>query len=552
MRALRVIALLLIGLCIGKLFGNEELLTIMPTPMMDVPIKGGQTESAENTKLLQQAPPTEEDGKNETNIAQLEDDTFAARSFSNRTPSKNEPAASPHLLHLVNEYREDLWPENPAPGPAWYRQFQRLPEEPLHRAQVNTIAWHPVYCKTIGISWTEEEVVSEGNTNVVSVIRDTATGKQYIRKTYDNPDEFINELHFLTIANHEHIVKPVCHQRDEERPAPNATTFKENGAGVNRASILLEFIDGMSAQQYAVCCASEEDLKRVTAQLIVTLEYINWLGFVHADVKPKNVMVRKDGNIVVIDFGFSTRVEYARKGRGTPATISPEIAYKAPGKASEGADWWAFAVTVAMLFGARLRAVEAAKAVLKAQRNGQYKNIPPMEFMPKITAIRAKMSGEQESRTSLSTHLSSSFNVGSRKHRTKPHDSRRTYVPICFRDGAYERQPTPQGFSDDLRRFIFMFMSLNPEERRFNTTRLLEFIHTHPFLEGINWSALPSPMAQGDAFGRKHKTIEPAMAVSSGDDADVAPYHTRSKFHSASLPLHHREEKPSHYRHFEL
>lgn len=552
---LRMAALLLIGLCIGKLLDNGEPLTMAPVPKTDVLAKDGQTQSREHAQPPQKATPIGEGGKDETNIAQLDDDTFATRSFSDRTPNKNEPTASPDLLRLMGEFREDLWPEKPAPSPAWYRQFQRLPEEPLHRSQANTIAWHPVYCKTIGISWTEEEVISEGNTNVVSIVRDTATGTRYIRKTYDNPDELINELHFLTVANHEHIVKPICHQRDEERPAAGATAFKEDGAGVNRASILLELVDGMSAQQYAICCATEEDLKRVTAQLIVTLEYINWLGFVHADVKPKNVMIRKDGNIVVIDFGFTTRVEYARKGRGTPATISPEIAYRAPGKASEAADWWAFAVTIAMLFGARLRAVEAAKAVLKAQRNGQHGKISPMEFMPKITAIRAKMSGGEESLTSLlPASLSSSFNANNNgKRRTKPHSTRRTYVPICFRDGTYERQPTPQGFSDDLRRFIFMFMSLNPEERRFNTTRLLEFIHTHPFLAGINWPALPSPMAQGDLFEKEHRAVKPAKVVSSEDEDDVARYPPmQSKFHSASSPLHYSEGRQSHYRHYDL
>ena len=376
----------------------------------------------------------------------------------------------------------------------------------MHRAKSVPVAWHPIYCRTLGVEWVVEKVISEGNTNVVSLVRDVKTDIRYIHKSYDNPDEFINELHFLTIANHEHIVKPICHQKEEDK----------EGA-FSRGGLLLEYVDGISAHDYAICCATEGDLKRVTTQLIVTMEYINWLGFLHADMKPKNIMISKDGNIVVIDFGFTTLVEYARKGRRTPATISPEIAYKAAGNPNEGADWWAFAVTIAMLYGARLRALEAADAALHAQIGGK-QAVNPNEYTPKITAIRAKLSGHQIETSASSEHRSRSATFqeaedGEHIHRRrKTRRQRKTYVPICLRDHEYERQPTPKGFSPDLRRFLFMFFSLNPEERRFNTIRLQEFIRLHPFLEGTNWTALPSPMSQGESFN-DHKTFTPAQIV---------------------------------------
>ena len=444
------------------------------------------------------------------NIGVLES-TMLNKTFPDPTTSKNEPTASPQLLKLVKDYREDLWPDKPAPGPEYYKQFQALPGEVLHRAASVSIAWHPVYCRTLGIEWVVEKVISEGNTNVVSLVRDAKTNIRYIHKSYDNPDEFINELHFLTVANHEHIVKPICHQRDDDK----------EGA-FSRGGLLIEYVDGKSAHEYAICCASEEDLKRITVQLIVTMEYINWLGFLHADMKPKNIMVRKDGNIVVIDFGFTTRVEYARKGRGTPATISPEIAYKAPGSPNEGADWWAFAVTIAMIFGARLRALEAADAALRAQNGGQAV-ANPNEYYPKITAIRARLSGaEIDTSSSENNPESATFQEAEDKEhirrRHKARRQRKTYVPICLRDEEYERQPTPKNFSPDLRRFLFMFFSLNPEERRFNTTRLQEFIRLHPFLEGTNWSALPSPMSQGELFNAR-KTFVPVPVVHAREES---------------------------------
>ena len=40
-------------------------------------------------------------------------------------------------------------------------------------------------------------------------------------------------------------------------------------------------------------------------QLIEALEYIHLLKIVHRDLKPENVMLDKDNNIKLIDFGLS-------------------------------------------------------------------------------------------------------------------------------------------------------------------------------------------------------------------------------------------------------
>src|SRR5262249_23066944 len=128
------------------------------------------------------------------------------------------------------------------------------------------------------------------------------------------------------------------------------------------------------------------------------------------------------------------------------------------------------------------------------------------------------------------------------RRRRKSKRQRRTYVPICLREDEYERQPTPKGFSPDLRRFLFMFFSLNPEERRFNTVRLQEFLLLHPFLEGTNWAALPSPMAQGDAFG-KDKTFTPAPIIRIDEEE-----REQRGGGEASKETEDEEEDPDYYR----
>jgi serine/threonine-protein kinase len=76
---------------------------------------------------------------------------------------------------------------------------------------------------------------------------------------------------------------------------------------------------------------SEEEALEIAIQIAQALEHAHKAGFIHRDVKPKNIMITKDGVAKLADMGLARAVsDYeaaeaeAGKAFGTPYYISPE------------------------------------------------------------------------------------------------------------------------------------------------------------------------------------------------------------------------------------
>ena len=76
---------------------------------------------------------------------------------------------------------------------------------------------------------------------------------------------------------------------------------------------------------------SETEAVNVIIQVAQALEHAHKQGFIHRDVKPKNIMITKDGTVKLADMGLARAVSdreaaEAEKGKayGTPYYISPE------------------------------------------------------------------------------------------------------------------------------------------------------------------------------------------------------------------------------------
>lgn len=126
---------------------------------------------------------------------------------------------------------------------------------------------------------------------------------------------------------------------------PNILTIFEIGEADGRHYIATEFIEGETlGQRIAVGPLKLGETLNIAEQITSALSAAHGAGIVHRDVKPENIMIRRDGIVKVLDFGLAklARTQSSRSGpedstralvktstgvvMGTVAYMSPEQA----------------------------------------------------------------------------------------------------------------------------------------------------------------------------------------------------------------------------------
>jgi len=87
--------------------------------------------------------------------------------------------------------------------------------------------------------------------------------------------------------------------------------------------VVMELIDGMTLEQHRP--ETMKETCEVLQQVADGLAAFHEAGFVHADVKPNNIMVDDKNNVKIIDFGQSCPIGTVKpRIQGTPDYIAPE------------------------------------------------------------------------------------------------------------------------------------------------------------------------------------------------------------------------------------
>jgi protein kinase X len=82
-----------------------------------------------------------------------------------------------------------------------------------------------------------------------------------------------------------------------------------------------------------------------SAEIVSALSYLHSLNIVHRDLTPTNILLDKEGHLVIIDFGFSKIIpERSWTMCGMHKYLAPEI-IECAGH-NKAVDWWALGIII--------------------------------------------------------------------------------------------------------------------------------------------------------------------------------------------------------------
>jgi eukaryotic-like serine/threonine-protein kinase len=142
---------------------------------------------------------------------------------------------------------------------------------------------------------------------------------------------------------------------------------------------------GLATIATAVPLDPDEELRlrKSLWQLASGLAAPHETGSIHRDVKPSNVLVTRQGRVVLLDFGLASlsSLDTTLFGAGTPLYMAPE---QATGPVSPAADCYAFVVVIFEMLTGSLPFLGARQLVLLAKQGG----VAPVAHAHKAAAPR--------------------------------------------------------------------------------------------------------------------------------------------------------------------
>lgn len=179
-----------------------------------------------------------------------------------------------------------------------------------------------------------------------------------------------------------------------ELNSPNIVKVYDADFIDNDLFMIMDFIEGNTAGNYgklpvpigvAIAIRASQALEYAHSREVEVSGY-RQRGIIHRDIKPDNLMIGKDGEVKVMDFGLSKTME--RKGASTTSNIQGSIMYMAPEqfdkKISAKSDIYSLGVTLHELITGKTGFEGMSTAqIFKEKSSGDYYSLIDREMIDK-------------------------------------------------------------------------------------------------------------------------------------------------------------------------
>ena len=167
---------------------------------------------------------------------------------------------------------------------------------------------------------------------------------------------------------------------------PNIVHLIENIDCLKQIFLILDLIKGQSLYSYLKTKEGrrlpENECKGIFKQLIEGIGYCHSLNICHRDIKLENIIIDEYKKIVIIDFGFATKMQnnqFLKIFCGTPSYMAPEIVKKQKYNGIN-ADMWSLGILLYIL-------LIGSYPFIGENERDLYKNIIKGEFNYKTIKI---------------------------------------------------------------------------------------------------------------------------------------------------------------------
>ena len=160
--------------------------------------------------------------------------------------------------------------------------------------------------------------LGEGAHSTIYEVRDKSGQRLVLKRVVK---EGPSQQRFIDQALREH---EVAAKIDHPRVRKSLKVIKQrNVIRVSEVLVLMEMVDGVTLEKY-----QPKDLIitcEIFRQAAEGLQAMHEAGYVHADIKPNNIMLTKTDGVKLIDFGQSCKSGTTKERiQGTPDYIAPE------------------------------------------------------------------------------------------------------------------------------------------------------------------------------------------------------------------------------------
>lgn len=166
--------------------------------------------------------------------------------------------------------------------------------------------------------------IGRGAASIIYVVQDPKTKQVYALKHVERGES--KDMRFIDQAELEYEVA-IKVKHPVIRAIEKAIKTREKIVSVKEIFLLMEYVDGVSIEKKLP--ATFEQGIEIFMQVAQGLAHMHRCGYVHADMKPNNIVVMADGKVKIIDLGQACPIGTVKERiQGTPDYIAPEQVHR--------------------------------------------------------------------------------------------------------------------------------------------------------------------------------------------------------------------------------